>query len=161
MSIDTVARLELEAIRTECQQLVRRASWVSAGGAIIPVPLLDIAVDVGVLMKIIPDINQRFQLMPENIAAMSEESRTQVWLRRAERGSELVGMVVTRQLIRKSLETAGVRLLTKQVTKFIPIAGQIVAATLGYWVMRKLAYRHIDDCFEVALAARQGKRVPT
>ena len=157
VNTDTLSRLELEAIRAECQQLVRRASWVSAGGAVIPVPLLDIAIDVGVLMKIIPEINQRFQLMPENIAEMSEASRTKVWLRRAERGSELIGMVVTRQLIRKSIETAGVRVLTKQVTKFVPIAGQIVAATLGYWVMRKLAYRHIDDCFEVALAARHLK----
>ncbi|MEL0028649.1 MAG: hypothetical protein VW625_08335, partial [Perlucidibaca sp.] len=63
-------------------------------------------------------------------------------------------MVITRTLIRRSLQTMGARLLARQVTKFIPLGGQIVAATLGYWVMRKLAYKHVDDCFEVAAAAR-------
>lgn len=151
--MDQMTRLELEAIRAECQALVRKASWVSAGGAVVPVPLFDVVVDVGVLMRLVPEINRRFGLDPDHIDAMSEATRTQVWLRRAERGSELIGMVVTRQLIRKSLETAGVRIATRQVTKFIPIAGQLIAATLGYWVMRKLAYRHVDDCFEVALSA--------
>lgn len=145
---------ELEAIRQDCQRLIRKVSWVSAGAAAVPVPLFDIVVDVGILMKLIPEVNRRFSLEPENIEAMAEETRLRVWKRRAERGSELIGMVITRTLIRRSLQTMGARLLARQVTKFIPLGGQIVAATLGYWVMRKLAYKHVDDCFEVAAAAR-------
>lgn len=145
---------ELEAIRQECRKLVRKASWVSAGAAAVPVPLLDIAVDAGVLLKLVPEINRRFGLEPEQIEAMPEQTRLQVWKRRAERGSELIGMVITRTLIRRSLQTMGTRIVARQVTKFIPLGGQIVAATLGYWVMRKLAQDHVDDCFEVAAAAR-------
>lgn len=85
---------------------------------------------------------------------MPEETRLQVWQRRAERGSELVGMVVTRELVKRSLQGMSTRLVTRQVTRFIPFGGQLVAATLGYWVMRRLATQHIDDCFDVALAAR-------
>ena len=145
---------DLIAIRDDCRRLVKKASWASAGAAAVPIPLLDIVVDVGILMKLLPEINERFGLQPEHIDAMPEETRLAVWKRRAERGSELIGMVVTRELVKRSLQSMGTRLVTRQVTRFIPFGGQIVAATLGYWVMRKLAWQHIDDCVEVALAAR-------
>lgn len=149
---------ELEAIRQDCRRLVKRVSWASAGAAAVPVPLLDMVVDVGILMKLLPEINERFGLQPEQIEAMPEETRLQVWQRRAERGSELIGMVVTRELVKRSLQSVGTRLVTKQVTRFIPFGGQLVAATLGYWVMRRLVWQHVDDCFEVALIARGHKR---
>lgn len=145
---------DLIAIRDDCRRLVKKASWASAGAAAVPIPLLDIVVDVGILLKLLPEINERFGLRPEQIDAMPEETRLAVWKRRAERGSELIGMVVTRELVKRSLQSMGTRLVTRQVTRFIPFGGQIVAATLGYWVMRKLAWQHIDDCVEVALAAR-------
>lgn len=154
MSAQKHAEQELEGIRRDCRRLIRRVSWVSAGAAVVPVPLLDVVVDVGVLIRLIPEINRRFGLEPESIEAMPDETRLQVWRRRTERGSELIGMVVTRELIRRSLQGMGTRILTKQVTKFIPLGGQIIAATMGYWVMRKLASRHVDDCFEVAAVAR-------
>ena len=144
---------ELAKIKKDCQRRVRRVSWISAGAAIVPVPLFDVVFDVGVLIKIVPEINQSFGLEPEQIAQMSDETRIQVWKRRAERGSELIGMVVTRELIRRSLQGMGTRIVAKQVTKFIPLGGLIVAATLGYWIMRKLAMSHVDDCYEVALTA--------
>lgn len=151
--IKPLSQDELAQVKKDCQRLVRRVSWVSAGAAIVPVPLFDVVFDVGVLIKVIPDINQRFGLEPEQIEKMSEETRIQVWKRRAERGSELIGMVVSRELIRRSLQGMGTRIVAKQVTKFIPLGGQIIAATLGYWIMRKLAMSHVEDCYEVALTA--------
>lgn len=151
--IKPLSQAELAQVKKDCQRLVRRVSWVSAGAAVVPVPLFDVVFDVGVLIKVIPDINQRFGLEPEQIEQMSEETRIQVWKRRAERGSELIGMVVSRELIRRSLQGMGTRIVAKQVTKFIPLGGQIIAATLGYWIMRKLAMSHVDDCYEVALTA--------
>ena len=70
------------------------------------------------------------------------------------RGSELIGIVVTRELIKRSVQGLGTRLVARQITKFIPLGGQIVAATIGYWVMRRMAMTHVDDCFEVACTAR-------
>lgn len=154
VSADHRALNELKAIRLACQQRVKKNAWASAGAAVIPVPLFDVVVDVGLLMKLIPEINQAFGLEPEQIQAMPEETRLHVWKRRAERGSELIGIVVTRELIKRSVQGLGTRLVAKQVTKFIPLGGQIVAATIGYWVMRRMAMTHVDDCFEVACAAR-------
>lgn len=151
---------ELERIRIECIARVKRVSWISAGAAVVPVPFFDVVADVGLLIKLVPDINQRFGLEPAQIEAMPEASRLKVWQRRAERGSELIGMVVTRELVRRSLQGMGTRIVTKQVTKFIPLGGQIIAASIGYWVMRKMALIHIDDCFEVAAAAH-GLKTPS
>jgi hypothetical protein len=38
------------------------------------------------------------------------------------------------------------------VAKFVPFGGQIVAAGLGYFVLRRIVYQHIDDCYAVAKA---------
>lgn len=154
VSVQRYGDAELDAIRDQCLQRVKRMSWVSAGAAAMPVPLLDLVVDVGVLYTLIPEINERFGLAPEQIDAMSEPSRLQVWKRRAERGSSLIGMVITRTLIQRSLQSFWIRIVTRQVAKFIPLGGQIIAGAMGYWVMRQLAMRHVDDCYEVAAAAR-------
>lgn len=144
---------ELREIKRDMERHVRRASWMSAGAAIVPVPLFDMVFDVGVLVNLVPKINEAFGLAPEQIDQMTEQTRMQVWRRRAERGSELIGMVVTRELIKRGLQNMTSRVVAKQVAKYIPLGGQIVAATWGYFIMKKLAMHHVEDCYEVALTA--------
>jgi len=69
MKIDNIpdsidASLNLEQIRAECLELVQKRAYVSAGAAVIPVPFLDVVVDVGILSQLIPEINARFGLAP-------------------------------------------------------------------------------------------------
>jgi uncharacterized protein (DUF697 family) len=146
---------ELEMLKRDCRSLVRQRALVSAGAAIVPVPLFDMAVDAGILMKLIPDISQRFGLAPEGIDQMDPERREKIWRIIRERGSQLIGIVVTREIVRKTFMDFAGKLASRQVAKFVPFGGQIVAAGLGYFVMRKIAYRHIDDCYAVALAAER------
>ncbi len=40
--------------------------------------------------------------------------------------------------MKKSFNGFFAKIATKQVTKFIPLGGQIVAASLGYFMMKKL-----------------------
>lgn len=141
---------ELDRLREECRELVRKRALVSAGAAVIPVPLLDIVVDAGILMDLIPDISHRFGLATEDIDAMDPARKEKTWRQIRRRGSQLIGIVLTRQLIRKSFDGLVGRLVARQISKFIPLGGQIVAAGLGYFVMRKIAYQHIDDCYAVA-----------
>lgn len=143
----------LEQVRQECRELVRKRALVSAGVAAIPVPLLDMVVDAGILLQLIPEISQRFGLEPERIQQMDPARREKVWKQIRSRGSQLIGIVITRAIVRKSFMDFAGRLVARQVAKFVPLGGQIVAAGLGYFVMRKMAYQHIDDCFAVAEAA--------
>ena len=41
------------------------------------------------------------------------------------------------------------RLTAKQATKYVPIAGQVVSAALGYAALRALGEQHIKDCVRV------------
>lgn len=143
--------LELDRLRDECRELVRKRALISAGAAIVPVPMLDIVVDAGILMDLIPDISRRFGLATEDIDAMDPAQKEKTWRQIRRRGSQLIGIVLTRQLVRKSFQGMAGRLITRQISKFVPLGGQLVAAGLGYFVMRKIAYQHIDDCYAVAL----------
>lgn len=143
---------ELDAVRRECRALVRKRALVSAGAAVLPVPFLDVMVDAGILMQLIPDISQRFGLEVERIEGMEPGQREKVWRLVRVRGSQLIGIVLTRAIVRKTfLDFAG-RIVARQIAKFIPLGGQLVAAGLGYFVMRRMAYQHIDDCYAVAVA---------
>lgn len=144
---------ELDRVREECRKLVRQRALISAGVAVVPVPVLDMVVDAGILLSLIPEISQRFGLATEDIDAMDPAQKEKTWRQIRQRGSQLIGIVLTRQLIRKSFQGMAGRLITRQVSKFVPLGGQIVAAGLGYFVMRKIAYKHIDDCYAVAREA--------
>lgn len=143
---------ELNAIKADCEELVRHRALISAGAAAIPVPFLDVVVDIRILMKLLPEINQRFDLTPERIESLAPAARRRAREVINSRGSSLIGMVLTRRVIRQGFNNFAGRLLTRQIVKFIPLGGQLVAAGLGYFVMRKLAYRHIEDCYAVAQA---------
>lgn len=145
--------LELQQLREECRALVRRRALMSAGAAVVPVPFFDVVVDAGVLLQLIPEISRRFGLAPEDIESMPEDRRSRAWQQIRERGSQLLGIVVTRAVVRNTFLSFAGRSVSRVLVRFVPLGGQIVAAGLGYFVMRKMAYRHIDDCYEVALAA--------
>lgn len=145
-------KVDAEKVRNECRELVRKRALVSAGVAVIPVPFLDVMVDAGMLTVLIPEISQRFGLAPEQIEAMDETRQGITWQTIRSRGAQFVGLVVTRAMIRKAFDGFVVRMVSRQIAKFVPFGGQIVAAGMGYWVLRQIAYRHIDDCYEVAKA---------
>ena len=46
------------------------------------------------------------------------------------------------------------RLTTKQVAKYVPLAGQLVAAAVGYAAIRYFGDEHMKDCIRVARQAQ-------
>jgi hypothetical protein len=46
--------LDLDRIRNECLELTKKRAYYSAGAAVIPVPFLDVVIDVGILSQLIP-----------------------------------------------------------------------------------------------------------
>lgn len=150
---------ELQALREECRALVRRRALVSAGAAVIPIPFFDVVVDAGVLLSLVPEISRRFGLAAEDIEKMPDEQRTRTWQQIRKRGSQLIGIVVTRAVVRRTFMTFAGRSVSRLLVRFVPLGGQIVAAGLGYFVLRKMAYQHIDDCYEVAVATGVSPRM--
>jgi hypothetical protein len=50
------------------------------------------------------------------------------------------------------------KIITKQVTKFIPLGGSIIAASLGYIVMKKVAEAHVEECYKLAKGIQQKQQ---
>ena len=142
--------LNLEQIRDECLEQVKKRSYVSAGVAVIPIPFLDVVIDVGMLSLLIPEINARFGLAPDQISVYDPATKKIHWNELRKRGFEFSGLVVARTAVKASLNNMAAKIITKQVTKFIPLGGSIIAASLGYIVMKKVAEAHVDECYKLA-----------
>ena len=151
-------RLNLELIRAECLELAKKRAYCSAGAAIVPVPFFDVVIDVGILSQLIPDINTRFGLSPEQISVYDPATKQVHWHELRKRGVEFSGLVVARTAVKKSINNAAAKYITKQVTKFIPLGGQAIAAGLGYFVMKKVADAHVEDCYRLAKSIQQKQQ---
>ena len=141
---------QIEAAARECRRLVNLRSLVAAGVAVIPIPGLDWLTDVGVLLKLIPDINRAFGLTPEQVERLSPDRRLVVYKTLSAGGSLLVGKLVTREVILQALKIVGVRLTTQQAAKYVPVAGQALSALLTYSALRFVCEQHIRQCIAVA-----------
>lgn len=116
----------------------------------MPVPGIDVAVDVGVLVTMIDDINAAFGLTPAQIERLAPRRKAFAYKAVMAVGSALVGRVVTRELVVGLMKTVGVRLTAKQAARAVPFAGQVVAASLSFAALKYLGERHIRDCVHVA-----------
>jgi uncharacterized protein (DUF697 family) len=143
-------RRDIAASARACRKLATRRALISAGASVVPVPGIDVAVDVSVLMMMIEDINAAFGLTPEQIERLAPRRKAFAYKAVMVVGSALVGRVVTRELVIKLLKTVGVRLTAKQAAKAVPFAGQVVAASLSFAALKYLGERHIHDCVQVA-----------
>lgn len=148
-------QLNLEQIREECLALVKKQAYFSAGAAVIPVPFFDVLIDVGLLSRIIPEVNARFGLAPEQISVYDPATKKIHWDELKKRGVEISGIVVTRTAAKKTVNNFAAKYVTKQVTKFIPLGGQMIAAGLGYFLMKKVAEAHVEESYRLAKERQQ------
>ncbi|HCN18217.1 MAG: hypothetical protein J7J29_01095 [Psychrobacter sp.] len=148
---DTIdPNLDLDKVKKECQKLVKKRARVSAGVAIVPVPFFDVAVDAGMLTQLVPEISERFGLIEDRKSAIDLQSKEVHWRAVKDRTVDFAGLMATRGLVKKTIQTFGGRIAAKQVTKFVPLGGQLVAATMGYTIFKKIANDHINDCYKLA-----------
>jgi uncharacterized protein (DUF697 family) len=144
---------DLDRLRASCKAMVRRRAATSGGMALIPIPGVDIAGDVGMLLEMIPAINRKFGLTPEQIEELDPRHKLLVYAMLKKVGSDLAGRAITRQLAVAALKKVGVRLSARQVLKYVPFAGQAAAVALSVTAMLYLGNSHVDACYEIARGA--------
>lgn len=135
------------------RKLLNKRALVAAVASAVPVPGLDWAVDAALLSKLIPEINREFGLSPAQLDQLDPKKRDQVQKAVAMVGSVLIGKFISRDLIIKATTKIGVRLTTQQLAKYVPFAGQVVAATVGFAAIRYFGEEHMKDCIRVARQA--------
>lgn len=141
---------QIEAVARECRRMVSRRALFAAGVAVVPIPGVDWVTNVGVLVKLLPDINRKFGLSAEQVERLAPDRRLVVFKAITAGGTMLVGRIVTRELVMSMLRVVGVRLSAQQAVKFVPIAGQGLSAVLTYGALRYVCEQHIRQCMAVA-----------
>ena len=145
----TDPNLNIEQVRLECKDMAKARAKISAGVAIIPVPFLDVAIDVAMLSKLLPEISARFGLEDNNLSEAERQKNL------TDRIMAVGGLVATRGVVNQTVKGFGTRLIGKQIAKYVPLGGQIVAGTLGYIIFKKIADDHIETCYKIAKDARR------
>lgn len=140
---------ELERIKEECKSMVNKRASTSAVAAAVPLPGLDVGADVVIMMELLPAINRKFGLSPEQIEQLDQAMKGQILVIISSLGSKLVGKFITKEAVVLLLKKVGARIATKQVAKYIPFVGQAVSAGISFGAMKYLGNSHIDECFEV------------
>ena len=144
---------DMQAAVRRSRKLLHKRALMAGLASAVPVPGLDWAVDAAMLSKLIPEINREFGLTPGQLDSLSPKKREQVQKAVTLVGSVLIGKLISRDLVIKAATKIGMRLTTKQLAKYVPFAGQIVAATVGYAAIRYLGEEHMKDCIRVAQQA--------
>ncbi len=144
----------LEAAVKRSRKLLNKRAMVAAAASAVPVPGLDWAVDAAMLSRLIPEINKEFGLTPQQLDKLEPKKRDQVQKAVTLVGSVLIGKFISRDLVVKAATKIGVRLTTKQLAKYVPLAGQMVSAAVGYAAIRYLGEEHMKDCIRVAKEAQ-------
>jgi len=141
---------DIALVARQCRRLATQRALLAAGVAAVPVPGIDWLTDFGVMLKVIPEINQKFGLTPEQIERLAPDRQVVVFKAISAGGSLLVGRLVTRELILAVLKMVGLRLTTQRAAKVVPIAGQAVSAALTFSALKYVCEQHIRQCIAVS-----------
>jgi uncharacterized protein (DUF697 family) len=143
---DARASNPTEALRQECRAMARRRAALAAATSLIPIPGIDLATDLALMTRLINRINEHFGLSEEQISRLSSQRQALVYRLLAGAGGTLAARLTTPVLIGRIVRIVGLRLTTMQAARLVPIAGQVVAAGIGYWSVNTVAMRHIAHC---------------
>lgn len=144
---------ELQAVAARCRKLANRRALMAAGVAVVPIPGIDIAADIALLIKTLNQINEAFGLTPAQIEQLDSMRRVAVYQAVNLTAGSLVGRLITRELVLTVLQAVGTRLAVKQAARITPVVGQAVAAGIAYTTLRWVLRNHIDEAVRVAGAA--------
>jgi uncharacterized protein (DUF697 family) len=144
-----------------CRRLLNRRALVAAAASAMPVPGLDWAVDAALLSRLVPEINAQFGLTPEQLDQLPHHKREQVQKAVGAIGSMLIGKFITRDLVLRFAGKVGMRMTAKSAARYVPLAGQVVSALVGYTAIRYLGEEHIKDCINVVRSAHLALPPPS
>ena len=141
---------QIEDTRERCRRLVRRRATISAGISAVPIPGVDVVSDLSLFKKLVDDVNEAFGLTEEQIDRLQPAHKLIAYKVAVGVGGVLVGRLVTTKLLTAVFQKVGVNMAAKQAARYVPLAGSVVSAAIGFAMFRKLGYEHVEACTRVA-----------
>ena len=134
---------QLNNIKSNCHSSIEDYALGSAATGLVPVPGLDIAADVGLMIKMFSSLRSRYSLDNVNSSDFSHY----VVLTQA---ADEVFKYVTKEGILKFLTKYGAKALGKKTaTKYIPIIGQMIGAYTGFQLTKAMGEQYSNNCYNL------------
>lgn len=133
--------------KAACERVVGISAAAASLNALNPIPGADIAVDVGILIKLFSDIREGYGLDEAELKALltTDASTTAI----ATMVNNIIKFGAKEGLLILLKRYAGF-VAAKEITKYIPFAGQAIAASLGYMITSSAGSYYLNECHALA-----------
>jgi GTP-binding protein EngB required for normal cell division/uncharacterized protein (DUF697 family) len=137
------------------RKIIEREVYIGAALSAIngfnPIPGADLAIDLSALAALLMRIRSHYGL---------SDARLERYLQYAPAIKALADKVLryaTREGLMRLLKRFATRQVEKQVTKYIPMIGQAVAASVGFGITLQVGLEFLDACHELALTVMRAE----
>ncbi|MBM4068442.1 MAG: GTPase domain-containing protein [Planctomycetes bacterium] len=134
-----------------CEQRVTWSAAVAAASGTIPVPGINFAIDLPVLLSLFRFIRDTYGLTDKSLA--TREFAVPAL-------APLVNSVVryaSSEGVTLLLKESSGMVIAEQVAKFVPLVGTVIAASLGFAITRKVGNIYLNDCHRLAEAVLKSQ----
>ena len=101
------------------------------------------------MKDIIEDVNKIYGLDHKQVNTMGDDMKERVLTTAAIQGSQFIGKKVSSAILKVVIRDVAKRTAAKQ-TKWFPVVGQAITASISYYFMKKIGNDHIQKCEKVA-----------
>jgi hypothetical protein len=108
---------DLDRVANECYSMVTTRAGLSGVVAAIPMPGVEIAADVAILLRLLPAISQRFGLSSDQIDQYDAQSKMFLYNLIVEMGSKVAGKAITTEVVLYLLKRVGVPVTASSVSR--------------------------------------------
>lgn len=139
---------ELAERRKRAEDIVRKKSLLSSGMSVVPIPGLDFGVDIKLMRDVIEDVNKIYGLDHKQVNTLGDDVKERIMSAAAIQGSQFIGKKISSAVLKLVIRDVAKRAAAKQ-TKWFPVVGQAVSASISYYFMNKIGKDHIQKCENV------------
>ena len=141
---------EFAEAKSAARYVIAKYTTGSCLASAVPIPGTDIVADLFCTVNMLEEICKIYGLSEGQIAKVDPKKRAIISEVIIKGGSLAVGKAITKDLVLAILKTMGKRMTAKQVTKYVPIIGQITSVAVAASIMWTVGEKQIRDCIKIA-----------
>jgi hypothetical protein len=146
----------MEEKRQAAKRLVRMYAGLAAVNSLNPIPGLDVGIDAGILAALYHSITANYGLATEQAQTLSKQVKRQGYVSPVLQSiNERCCSTLTRNALAAILTRLGGECIARETTKWFPVVGTVISATVGYRVAYRFGEKLLEDC-ESALRSTSG-----
>jgi GTP-binding protein EngB required for normal cell division/uncharacterized protein (DUF697 family) len=127
------------------EKIVSQRAWAAAANGINPIPGVDVAIDVTILINLANEIKKLFGLDEAHFKGNSPQM-----IAAKQRIIQFTAQFAAKEGVLLLLKKFGATYAGKEISKYIPFVGQIVAASIGYYMTNDFGQEMLNNAKEIS-----------